>query len=96
MGALVNGQVAAGLADAPTGFTLTDDWQDASWLFDPAALSQVKVLETTGGSMSDEDVLAHGKDVTGEFTIVRTGDTITASMKPQYLAGLKGLSQPVQ
>ena len=96
MGALVNGQVAAGLADAPDGFTLTDDWQDASWLFDPAALSQVKVLETTGGSMSDEDVLAHGKDVTGEFTIVRTGDTITASMKPQYLAGLKGLSQPVQ
>ena len=96
MGALVNGQVAAGLADAPTGFTLTDDWQDASWLFDPAALSQVKVLETTGGSMSDEDVLAHGKDVTGEFTIVRTGDTITASMKPQYLADLKGLSQPVQ
>lgn len=95
MGALVNGQVAAGLADAPDGFTLTDDWQDASWLFDPAALSQVKVLETTGGSISDADVLAHGKDVTGEFTIVRTGDTITASMKPQYLAGLKGLSQPV-
>lgn len=96
MGALVNGQVAAHLADAPTGFTLTDDWQDASWLFDPAALSQVKILETTGGSMSDEDTLAHGKDVTSEFDIVRTGDTIHASMKPQYLAGLKGLSQPVQ
>lgn len=96
MGSLVNGQVDAGLADAPTGFTLTDDWQDASWLFDPMALSQVKVLETTGSSVSDQDVLAHGKDVTSEFDIARTGDTISASMKPQYLAGLKGLSQPVQ
>lgn len=96
MGALVNGQVDAGLADAPTGFTLTDDWQDASWLFDPMALSQAKVLETTGSSVSDQDTLAHGKDVTSEFTIVRTGDTISASMKPQYLAGLKDLSQPVQ
>ena len=96
MGALVNGQVDAHLADAPTGFTLTDDWQDASWLFDPMALSQVKVLETTGSSVSDQDVLAHGKDVTGEFDIARTGDTISASMKPQYLAGLKDLSQPVQ
>lgn len=95
MGALVNGQVAAGLADAPTGFTLTDDWQDASWLFDPASLSQARILETTGG-VSDAETLAQGKDVTGEFTIVRTGDTIRASMKPQYLAGLKGLSQPVQ
>ena len=96
MGALVNGQVAAGLADAPDGFTLTDDWQDASWLFDPAPLSQAKILETTGSGVSDADMLAHGKDVTSEFDIVRTGDTISASMKPQYLAGLKDLSQPVQ
>lgn len=104
VGSVVNGTVDAHLIDAPSVFSLEDDWSKADYLVDPAKASDVRVYEADAQVGADghyeqasvNDIAATGRDVTGQFDISLTGSTAVAKAKPSYLAKLKGMAAPLQ
>lgn len=90
---VVNGVISANLIDAPTTFTLEDDWTKADYLFD-ADMKGIKVYMMDAQSntaSSVYDIVNKGTDVTGQFTITAAGTKATVSMKADALKALKGL-----
>lgn len=95
----VNGTIADDLLKV-TRISLTDDWTNADYLWDPDAdLNGVRVYEqtaTTDAKTSIDRIDRTGTDVTGQFTITRTGNKITATANKDYLAAQVGLKAPKQ
>lgn len=95
----VNGTIANDLLKV-TRISLTDDWTNADYLWDPDAdLNGVRVYEqtaTTDAKTSIDRIDRTGTDVTGQFAITRNGNKITATAKPGYLAAQVGLPSPKQ
>lgn len=90
---VVNGVISANLIDAPTTFTLEDDWTKADYLFD-ADMKGIKVYMMDAQSntaSSVYDIVNKGTDVTGQFDITAAGTKATVSMKADALKALKGL-----
>lgn len=90
---VVNGVISADLIEAPTTFTLTDDWTAADYIFD-ADLKGIKVYMKDAESntaSSVYDIVNKGTDVTDQFDIQAAGTKATASMKADALKALKGL-----
>ncbi|KFI63016.1 LPXTG cell wall anchor domain-containing protein [Bifidobacterium cuniculi] len=90
---VVNGVISANLIDAPTTFTLEDDWTKADYLFD-ADMKGIKVYMMDAQSntaSSVYDIVNKGTDVTGQFDITAAGTKATVSMKADALKTLKGL-----
>lgn len=90
---VVNGVISANLIDAPTTFTLEDDWTKADYLFD-ADMKGIKVYMMDAQSntaSSVYDIVNKGQDVTGQFDITAAGTKATVSMKADALKALKGL-----
>jgi adhesin isopeptide-forming family sspB-C2 type protein len=99
VGSVVNGTIAANLAQAPKSLTLTDDWSNADYIFDAADASKVRVYEadaSTDRESSIPDIMATGKDVTDRFDVTIEGTTGSISAHDDYLAELKGLKQARQ
>ena len=91
----VNGEVGSGLYEAPSIFSLTDDFAPSASIWSPDA-NKAEVLESAGNLAWEAGENGLSENVTGEFDIAQSGEEITASMKPQYLKTLKGLSSPLQ
>lgn len=92
---VVNGIISADLIDAPTTFTLTDDWTAADYIFD-ADLKGIKVYMKDAESntaSSVYDIVNKGTDVTDQFDIQAAGTKATASMKADARKALKGLKK---
>ncbi|MBO6020764.1 MAG: LPXTG cell wall anchor domain-containing protein, partial [Aeriscardovia sp.] len=91
----VNGEVGSGLFEAPSAFSLTDNFTPSSSIWSPD-VSEAKILESSGSLAWEAGESGLKENVTGEFNISQNGEEITASMKPEYLATLKGLPSPLQ
>lgn len=76
--AVVNGKVPANLAEDLTTYRITDDWTKAAKYVDFSDASKAKVF-------------FRGADVSSQFTIMVTGTVTTATAKPVFLTGTKGL-----
>ncbi len=89
----VNTTVSADLAQAPENFTISDDYVRADYIFDPDMKDvRVYTVDTTDGQNATvNDIVSAGKDVTDKFTITSQGTVVTAAMKKDALAELKGL-----
>ena len=90
---VVNGVISANLIQAPTTFSLTDDWTKADYIFD-ADTKNIKVYMMDAQSntaSSVYDIVNKGTDVTDQFDITVEGTKATASMKTDALKALKGL-----
>ncbi|MBB2955793.1 adhesin isopeptide-forming family sspB-C2 type protein [Bifidobacterium commune] len=104
VGSVVNGTVDAHLIDAPSVFSLEDDWSKAGYLVGAAKASDVRVYEAdaqVGANghyerSSVNDIANTGRDVTGQFDISLNGSKAVAKAKPSYLAKLKGMATPLQ
>ena len=90
---MVNGVISANLIDAPTTFTLEDDWTKADYLFDADTKGiKVYMMDAQSNTASSVyDIVNKGTDVTGQFTITAAGTKATVSMKADALKALKGL-----
>lgn len=90
---VVNGVISANLIDAPTTFTLEDDWTKADYLFDADTKGiKVYMMDAQSNTASSVyDIVNKGTDVTGQFTITAAGTKATVSMKADALKALKGL-----
>lgn len=90
---VVNGVISANLIDAPTTFTLEDDWTKADYLFDADTKGiKVYMMDAQSNTASSVyDIVNKGTDVTGQFTITAAGTKATVSMKADALKTLKGL-----
>ncbi len=98
VGSVVNGTIGRNLIQAPAKLTLTDDWTNADYIFDPDT-KNIRVYEATAGSdreSSVSDIVNTGKDVTDQFDVTVNGTKATAKAKASYLRGLKGLKSPRQ
>lgn len=96
---VVNATVAADLIEAPERFEVGDDWSRASYIFKADDVSKIRVYQAKAGSdrsSSVSDISNRGKDVTDQFTITMDGTHAVAKAKPAYLAGLKGMADPLQ
>lgn len=89
----VNTTVSADLAQAPENFTISDDYAKADYIFDPDMKDvHVYTVDTTDGQNATmNDIVSAGTDVTDKFTITSQGTVVTAAMKKDALAELKGL-----
>ena len=90
---VVNGVISANLIDAPTTFTLEDDWTKADYLFDADTKGiKVYMMDAQSNTASSVyDIVNKGTDVTGQFDITAAGTKATVSMKADALKALKGL-----
>lgn len=90
---VVNGVISANLIDAPTTFTLEDDWTKADYLFDADTKGiKVYMMDAQSNTASSVyDIVNKGTDVTGQFDITAAGTKATVSMKADALKTLKGL-----
>lgn len=90
---VVNGVISANLIDAPTTFTLEDDWTMADYLFDADTKGiKVYMMDAQSNTASSVyDIVNKGTDVTGQFDITAAGTKATVSMKADALKTLKGL-----
>ena len=90
---VVNGVISANLIDAPTTFTLEDDWTKADYLFDADTKGiKVYMMDAQSNTASSVyDIVNKGTDVTGQFDITVAGTKATVSMKADALKTLKGL-----
>lgn len=90
---VVNGVISANLIDAPTTFTLEDDWTKADYLFDADTKGiKVYMMDAQSNTASSVyDIVNKGQDVTGQFDITAAGTKATVSMKADALKALKGL-----
>lgn len=90
---VVNGVISANLIDAPTTFTLEDDWTKADYLFDADTKGiKVYMMDAQSNTASSVyDIVNKGTDVTGQFDITTAGTKATVSMKADALKTLKGL-----
>lgn len=90
---VVNGVISANLIDAPTTFTLEDDWTKADYLFDADTKGiKVYMMDAQSNTASSVyDIVNKGTDVTGQFNITAAGTKATVSMKADALKALKGL-----
>jgi len=99
VGSAVNGTLPANLAKLGA-FSLSDDWGDADYLFDPAPdTSKIRVYEaatTNDAASSVADIANTGTDVTDQFDVTVRGTTVTASAKGEWLAAHVGLDAPRQ
>ncbi|MCX8672833.1 LPXTG cell wall anchor domain-containing protein [Bifidobacterium sp. B4001] len=96
---VVNATVAADLIEAPERFEVGDDWSRASYIFKADDVSGIRVYQAKAGSdrsSSVSDIASRGKDVTSQFTITMDGTHAVAKAKSAYLAGLKGMADPLQ
>ena len=90
---VVNGVISANLIDAPTTFTLEDDWTKADYLFDADTKGiKVYMMDAQSNTASSVyDIVNKGTDVTNQFDITAAGTKATVSMKADALKALKGL-----
>lgn len=90
---VVNGVISANLIDAPTTFTLEDDWTKADYLFDADTKGiKVYMMDAQSNTASSVyDIVNKGTDVTVQFDITAAGTKATVSMKADALKALKGL-----
>ncbi|RSX49782.1 LPXTG cell wall anchor domain-containing protein [Bifidobacterium castoris] len=90
---VVNGVISANLIDAPTTFTLEDDWTKADYIFDADTKGiKVYMMDAQSNTASSVyDIVNKGTDVTSQFDITAQGTKATASMKADALKALKGL-----
>lgn len=91
---VVNGVISANLIDAPTTFTLEDDWTKADYLFDADTKGiKVYMMDAQSNTASSVyDIVNKGTDATGQFDITAAGTKATVSMKADALKALKGLT----
>ena len=99
VGAVVNGTLASDLAKLDA-FSLTDDWADADYAWDPTIdPSSVRVYEATAADdakSSVADIANTGTDVTDRFDITMDGTGVTATAKADWLAEHVGLYEARQ
>lgn len=107
VGSVVNGEIPANLATAPTKLVLEDDWRASDYLVDPDAISGVKIYtvdvdDTSKSTVTDIANGTTGTDVTKYFTLAynSTDPTkatkITATAKAEYLKTLVNLTKGKQ
>lgn len=100
VGSVVNGTIGKNLIAAPESLTLTDDYANADYVWDTTKdVKQMRVYEAdaaTDRKSSVANIINTGKDVTDQWNITVKGTVVTATAKPSYLKGLKGLAQPKQ
>ncbi|QOL35478.1 LPXTG cell wall anchor domain-containing protein [Bifidobacterium lemurum] len=99
VGSVVNGVVAADLAQAPETFVLEDDWTDADYIFDADDVSKLRVYESDasdGERSSVADIANTGRDVTDQFDIEIRDTKAVATAKKEYREGLKGMDTAKQ
>ena len=97
IGSAVNGTLASNLAKLEK-FSLTDDWTNSDYLFDPDQASMRVYEQTvdTDQKSSVANIANTGKDVTDQFTIAVNGSTATATASQAWLDAHVGLDKPVQ
>ncbi len=96
---VVNGVVRSDLIQNMDTFTLTDDYQNASYIFQPDALSQYRVYAADASEdvkSSVANIVNTGEDITQQFTISQKGTKVTATAKPEFLLATKGRAKPLQ
>ena len=96
---VVNGVVRSDLIQNMDTFSLTDDYANASYVFQPANLAQYRVYSadaTEDVKSSVADIVNTGTDITQQFTISQKGTKVTAMAKPEFLLQTKGRQQPLQ
>lgn len=91
----VNGEVGADLYQAPSSFSLADNFSPVASVWKPE-VSKAEVLEGTGRLAWEAGEGGLSRNVALEFEIRQKGNEIRASMKPSFLASLKRLKEPEQ
>lgn len=99
LASVVNGVIANDLVKV-TNITLTDDYKNADYMWDPTSnLGEIRVYEAdaiTDAKTSVADIARSGSDVTDQFTVTRKGTVIQAEAKPAYVAKQVLLAKPKQ
>ena len=96
---VVNGVVRSDLIQNMDTFTLTDDYANASYIFQPSALAQYRVYSADASDdvkSSVADIVNTGTDITQQFTISQKGTKVVATAKPEFLLQTKGRQKPLQ
>lgn len=107
VGSVVNGQIPANLAEAPSKLVLYDDWSASDYLVDPDPVSEVRIYtvdvdDTSKSTVTDIANNPNKTDVTKYFTISYNNSDpnkatkATATAKSEYLSQLVNLKKGKQ